>query len=265
MKIVVVGAQGFVGSSLTKYLSNGHSVIPIAKESLDLLDARSVRDFLFLNKPDVIVNAAATMKNNDLIDDTRNNLGLFMTLHQYRDWFGKLINLGSGAEFDRELDINTALESDIFKVMPKDSYGFGQNMKSRICHDTKNFYTIRIFNCFGLNEIPTRIFPRFLNKGDSILEITNDRYFDYFSIQDLCTVVENCCVNDWVVPDVNAVYQKKYLISEVLNKFCELNNLDPNFKVVSKGKNNYTGNGDLLELLGISLSGLEHGLKEYNE
>jgi GDP-L-fucose synthase len=264
MKIAVLGSNGFVGSSLTKHLSNGHLVIPVTRKNLNLLDPIEVRGFLNKNKFDVVINAAATMQGDTLLDDTRNNLGLFMNFYNNADMFGKFINLGSGAEFDRSTNIDCASENTIFDVLPNDCYGFGQNMKSRISYQTNNFYTIRIFNCFGKNEIATRIFPRFI-KNPNDFQITNDRYFDYFSIWDLFNVVDHCIENTWTIKDVNAVYTEKFKISDVLEKFCRLNNLESNFSVVSTSMNNYTGSGDLLASLDLNLKGLDFGLKTYME
>ena len=94
--------------------------------------------------------AAAMMTNDDGIIDARNNFGMFMNFYDNRSLFGKFINTASGAEFDRTTNIDNVSESEIFNRMPRDSYGWGQNMKSRICAQTDNFYNIRIFNCFGL-------------------------------------------------------------------------------------------------------------------
>jgi GDP-L-fucose synthase len=261
MKIAVIGARGFVGNSLCRYLSLNNQVTAITRDTLDVLDPKAVESFLYETKFDIVINAAATMTDNS-ITDTRNNLGLFMNFHNCRSLFGKFINLGSGAEFDRTTNIDCADPTDIFKVMPTDSYGFGQNMKSRVCLETDNFYTIRIFNCFGHGEIATRLFPKYLNS--STFSINNDRYFDYFSIQDLCQVVEHCINNTWAVKDVNAVYSDKYKISQILGKFCTLNNLEPKFTVDSTSTNNYTGSSNPLNSLAIKLHGLEHGLKNYN-
>lgn len=260
MKIAVIGSGGFVGGSLCQHLSANHQVTGITRNTLDVLDPVAVELFLHETKFDIVINAAATMTDNS-IQDTRNNLGLFMNFYRCRSKFGKFINLGSGAEFDRTKNINQAAPDDIFAVLPTDSYGFGQNMKSRICRDTNNFYTIRIFNCFGHGEIATRLFPSYLAREQ--FSIFNDRYFDYFSIQDLCIVVEHCVNNTWAIKDINAVYPDKYKISEVLGKFCTLNNLESKFIVNSTSQNNYTGNGDPLSSLFIKLNGLDHGLKNY--
>ena len=258
MKIAVIGANGFVGSNLTSHLSKTYQVIPVTRTTVDLLNPVACFDYFKTQSFDVVINAAAVMNN---VNDTYNNLGLFMNIHNARTMFGKFINLGSGAEFDRNTNINQAHPDDIFKVLPVDTYGFGQNVKSRICQSTDNFYTIRIFNCFGTGEATTRIFPKYLSSDQ--FNISNDRYFDYFSIQDLCLTVEHCINNNWTIKDINAVYPDKYKISEVLGKFCTLNNLEPKFIVDSTSPNNYTGNGNPLSSLSIKLNGLEHGLKNY--
>ena len=266
IKIAVLGANGFVGSSLAKYLEQTYTVDHITRQSIDLLNPDQVREWLRHCKFDVIINAATTMNSDILLDDTRNNLGLFMNFYNNRKLFKKFINLSSGAEFDRTQDINQFFEQQIFDVLPADSYGFGQNMKSRICWETDNFYTARIFNCFGVGEIVTRIFPRFLaaTKKNPLI-ITNDREFDYFGIRDLCRLIEYFVENTSATKDVNAVYLKKYKISEVLERFTKLNYLVPNYKIDSAGGNRYTGSGRALDALPVQLLGLDYELKHYNE
>lgn len=262
MKIAVLGSNGFVGSSLVKHLTKNHSVTPVNRTVLDLLDSYKVKDFLKDNKFDVVLNCAASMTNNESIFDARNNLGVFMNFYNNSTYFGKFINTGSGAEFDRDTDINNAKEELIFDRLPKDSYGFGQNIKSRLCFDKDNFYTLRIFNCFGFNEQQTRLFPRIISSGNEI-KITNDRYFDYFSIQDLSQLVEHCIENDWSIKDCNCSYSEKLKISEVAELFCKILNLSKEIVIESTSVKNYSGSPDNLKSLGIKLSGLQEGFKNY--
>lgn len=261
MKIAILGSNGFVGSNLSRYFSLDHEVVNVVRSTVDLIDPVDTRQFLEINNFDVIINAAAIMRDDIALTDTRNNLGIFMNLYNNSELFGKLINLGSGAEFDKTKNINQAVESDIFQVLPQDSYGFGQNIKSRLCYDKPNFRSIRIFNCFGFGETASRIFPTIL-KNETI-KISNDRYFDYFCIQDLCKLVDHCIKYDWPISDINAVYLKKYKISQVVNMFCELNNLKRTINHVSDSDKNYTGNGHILDCLRLDLLGLEKGLENY--
>jgi GDP-L-fucose synthase len=161
------------------------------------------------------------------------------------------------------LDINLIKETEIFNRLPKDSYGFGQNIKSRLSWDRENFFNIRIFNCFGIGEYSTRLFTRFVNQGH--IDISNDRYFDYFSLEDLHLLVDHCITNDWSIKDVNAVYEKKYKISEVIEMFCNINSFEPKFTILNEIKNNYTGSAENLLKLEIPLTGLEKGLAVYKK
>jgi GDP-L-fucose synthase len=264
MNVAVLGARGFVGSSLVEHLVKQHIVYPITRNTLDLLDPMVVREYLEKNKFDAVINAAAVMTNDKLLHDTRNNLGIYMNFYNNSSLFGKFINLASGAEYDRSKDINSITEDAIFRRMPLDSYGFGQNIKSRLSYQKNNFYNLRIFNCFGSAEQPTRIFPKFVREQiNPVFEIQNDRYFDYFSIQDLCKVVDSFIENDHTVKDVNCVYLEKLKISKVLEKFCNIKELKSNYVVVSTSNNNYCGSGEALYSLNIPLDGLETGLKNY--
>lgn len=264
MKIGVLGSNGFVGSNIVSYLTHHHNVVPITRATIDLLDPYKLPNYLKEQKFDVIINAAASMTGNDSFLDTRNNLGLFMNFYNNSNQFKKFINLASGAEFDRTFDINCAREELIFDRMPSDSYGFGQNIKSRLIIGKRNFYNLRIFNCFGQGESNTRIFPRFIAKqNEETFEINNDRYFDYFSIQDLCKVVDRFVQGSYDYQDINCVYMEKYKISEVISMFSNIHNLKNNIVVVSKSENNYTGDGNILKSLGIELDGLEKGIKKY--
>lgn len=264
MKIAVLGANGFVGSSILGYLSSSNDVIPVTRNTIDLLDRSQVLSYLREHQFDAIINCAAVMKNNDLIDDTRNNLGIFMNFYDLSGYFGKFINLGSGAEYDRRTNIDRIDENLISFRMPSDSYGFGQNIKSRLCLEKDGFYTIRIFNCFGHGESQTRLFPRLLSHhGAEPFEIRDDRYFDYFSISDLCRVVESFVGNDHVTKDVNAVYRNKILISDAARRFCDINGIDLNIRISSTSDNNYCGSGDRLASLPITLGGLDEGFRTY--
>ena len=261
MKIAVLGANGFVGRNLSTHLEQTHEVVCVTRQTLDMLNPIAVHEFLKANMFDVILNCAAVMTDAKTLDDARNNLGIFMNFYSNSSLFKKFINTASGAEFDRSRSIDFAHESQIFAAVPTDSYGWGQNVKSRICAQTLNYYNIRIFNCFGPGEQASRIFPVYLKNNK--IEITNDRYFDYFSIQDLKKVVQHCIENDWPINDVNAVYKEKYKISEVITRFCRVKNKKSNITILSESENNYTGHWDNLYSLGIELDGLEKGLFEY--
>lgn len=260
MKIGIVGANGFVGSRLLNYLKYKFTVSGITRNTVDILNCNLLRKYLQKERFDCIIICAATM-NNDIFD-IYNNLGLMLNFHHNRDLFGKLINTASGAEYDRSNSINNAKESSIFSITPTDFYGLGQNLRSRLCINTEHFYNLRIFNCFGVNEIETRLFPSLIN-GPNQFNVYDDRLFDYFSIHDLCTVVDYFITETPMLKDVNCVYENKNKISDVARQFNEIHKLNKIIKVISNSGKNYTGNSENINSLGLKLMGLQHGLENY--
>lgn len=267
MKVAIVGSRGFVGSNiLRRFTAAGHQTLGLNRDILNMLDPVAVRNWLTDNQPDVIVNCAATMTDDAALHDTRNNLGMFMNFYNNAHLFGKFINTGSGAEFDRRRSMDSIDESELFRSMPADSYGFGQNVKARLCNSRENFYTLRIFNCFGAGEQGTRLLPRFM-EAKSEFKIFNDRYFDYFSIDDLYTVVKHYSVVKNITngfKDINCVYKDKVRISDFVGAYCDIHNIPKQYySIDSTSDLNYTGSGEKLNALGLDLVGLHVSLERY--
>ena len=58
MKILILGKNGNLGSSLTKYLSKEHKIVALGNE-MDLSKDKLIRERIKTIKPQIIVNAAA--------------------------------------------------------------------------------------------------------------------------------------------------------------------------------------------------------------
>lgn len=263
MKITILGSNGFVGSNIaSRFERDGNTVFRLNRHNINLLDPAEVKQWLVEAKSDVIINCAATMNNT--VSDITNNLGIFMNFYQNAHLFGRFINTGSGAELDRTLDLQNVTEQVLFDRLPKDPYGFAQNVKARLCFDRENFCSLRIFNCFGTGEAKTRIIPRYLHNEN--FSINDDRYFDMFGIDDLYTVIKHYAVVHHIpdyMKDVNCVYTDKYKISEILNMFKEMHDITKPITIESKSDLNYTGSGAKLASLGLELKGLAYSLNEY--
>jgi GDP-L-fucose synthase len=190
------------------------------------------------------------------------NLKMFANLYAARGCFGRLIQFGSGAEFDRSRHIFNAREEDLFLSAPIDHYGMSKNICSRIAFDTDNFYTLRLFGVFHHSEPAKRLLPRVLSKEPTVLE---DKYFDYIYLEDILPVIEYYI--EQATPkfkDINLVYPEKTLLSYFVQKFCDVNKIDDSHVTISAVPGlNYTGSSVRIQELNLPMLGMEQGFERY--
>ena len=258
MKILIVGAGGFVGTYLTNHLSKKYEVYPLYKDTIDLLDFKTVETLLSTIQFDVIINCLTfggkqKVKENTA-SDVADNLAMFYNLYANQHLYTKYINIGSGIE----------------KSKDNSAYAFSKRTIQNIIKGNNKFITLRLYGCFGKDEPDFRLLKKFLAAKEPLKII--DKHFDYFSIQDFGNVVQYI-VNEVATGnelyhsyEIDCVYGQKMLLSEFLDYFCDINNIEKNFVVDSYSSEPYIGDSNTLYKLqstGLRLYGLAHGLKVY--
>jgi GDP-L-fucose synthase len=262
--ILVLGASGFVGGVVSKQLQNHYTVYSPTRQELDLTNYQSVLNYFSNNNIDVVIHCAGNVDSNLAnfdVNGVSSNLLMFSNLYAVRSQYAKLINIGSGAEFDRSTHINQLAEEMIFTSTPTDHYGLSKNIISRIVATTENFYTLRLFGVFGTSESHNRLLKKVICGQE--IQIT-DRYFDYFYINDIIPILEHYINFTPKHKDINVVYSTKIQLSNFLTEFCKLHNLSgDNIKLSSTTGLNYTGSSNRIEELQLPFVGLTQGLKDY--
>ena len=268
MKILITGAGGFLGQYIARNLEQTHEVIALTRQQLDLSNPISVHEHFVSNHYDVVVNCAAAGRNTPTVEDwsiQSNNVSSVLNLMTYRNSFGKLVNIGSGAEFDISKPIDLASEDDIFDHDPSQSYGRSKNIIARYLSEQPNCFTLRLFGCFDNSEDDRRLFKKLhstLLSRDQFNLV--DREFDMISAADFVTILQAVISNQIVHKNINCVYAKKYRLSDILKLYCSTHNLDPNLINITGEGLNYTGNGDILSKYHrLSLIGLEQSISQY--
>lgn len=266
MKVVVLGAAGFIGKLFTNnLLAKGYDVVPVTREHLNISNFQEVKKFLVNIKPYAVVNCTIPRGRNNIDDLDQghidNHLSIFLNFYNLSEYFEKFITIGSGAEFDRSSDITNAHEVDILQSRPLDNYGRLKNLISRISLGNEKFYTLRVFGCFDPSESSDRLFSKLFTQQS--IDI-NDKEFDFISGHDLCTILCYYLNNTVINRDINCVYSVKKQISEIVNEFVYYYKLPIRINIKTAQQFNYTGNGTRLENCNITLEGITPTLQRYN-
>jgi GDP-L-fucose synthase len=276
MKVLITGAGGFVGKSLSSFLKNDDQfqVISLGRKDLDLLNLEDVSQVLSRERPDVIVHCAVKGGNRfdvDTQDSMDQNIQMYRNLKDQRSKFGYLINIGSGAEFDRRGSIRRANESLLFEKSPIDFYGKAKNAIARDVVTTDGFYNLRIFGCFGVFENENRFLKTVFDKNlkSESIEIDQDKEMDFVHVNDLASVVSFISRNSSskkLKKDMNVVYSEKVSLSKMVDLFIPDSERKSGVRILSKSGLEYSGdstNLDSLEIKNFSSSSLKTSLSMY--
>jgi len=132
-KILVLGASGFVGKNLTKYLINNNiEFLSPSRNECNLLDINSIDNYFTKHKPTIVLNVAglsggvgATSKEPAKFYYENILLGSFVTHYCWLHKVEKLVSLGAGCSYPITANI-PYIESELFNGIPnKNTYGYG--------------------------------------------------------------------------------------------------------------------------------------------
>ncbi len=276
MKVLVTGANGFVGKSLSSFLQRDDQfqVVALGRKDLDLLNSDNVSRVLTHENPDVVVHCAVkggTRFDVDTQETMDQNVRMYSNLRDQKSKFRCLINVGSGAEFDRRDNITRAKENLLFERSPVDFYGKAKNKIARDVVTTDHFYNLRIFGCFGVLENENRFLKTVFDKNQKseTIEIDQDKEMDFVHVNDLASVVSFISTNfslKNLQKDVNVVYSEKLSLSKMVDHFIPISERRSEVKILSHSGRDYSGDSTILDSLGIenfSSSRLKTSLSTY--
>lgn len=143
MKILLTGANGMVGRNVLDVSKlHGHDFLSPTSSELNLLDAKSVEQYIAEHKPDMIIHAAgivggiqANMANpvRFLVDNMQMGLNILMTAKDYN--VTKFLNLSSSCMYPRDA-LNPLCEDLILKgeLEPtNEGYALAKATSTRLC------------------------------------------------------------------------------------------------------------------------------------
>lgn len=101
---------------------------------------------------------------------------------------------------------------------PTDPYGLSKWIIDKRIDTIPNAYSLRIWGCYGENELSTRFSAVCKREGHVVID--QDRYFDFIDIEDVRKIVQQYVTsNKELVKYCDLVYPKKMLLSQWAEKF----------------------------------------------
>lgn len=189
-----------MGRNLAEYLpALGYDVHGFTHHTLDLLDETAVVGAVSAINPEVIIHCAAvggtrkTGYDTGSADVASKNLRMFFNLERSLNPGMRMINLGSGAEYDKRRYLPKMTETYFDKSVPADPYGFSKYVVSKYIGKTDNVTCLRVFGLFGRYEdytfkfISNAIVKNLLGLP---IVINQNVVFDYLCIEDLCGMID---------------------------------------------------------------------------
>lgn len=255
MRILITGANGYVGKSLYNALKDKYDVTAITRNSFDLTDSIAMSKFFQSRYPfDVVLHCAvagATNPRDENWDVADSNLIMYYNLLKFKQYYSKLIHFGSGAE----------------TYLPSTPYGYSKKVIAKSILNQDNFYNVKIFGVFDENELDTRFIKanikRYVNKEP--IKINEVKFMDFFYMQDLIKVIEYYINEEKPPKEFDCVYSENSYT--LFGLACLINKLDDyEVEVVYGDKVGDDYLSKYRTILPIEFIGLEQGIKNvYNK
>jgi nucleoside-diphosphate-sugar epimerase len=273
-KILITGSSGFIGKNLAEYLTPRFALLTPSHKDLDLLSQSNVHKFFLKNDIDTVIHCAnlggtrKTLANRNVIEK---NTRMFFNLAENRDHFTKLINLGSGAEYNKNRNLQRISETEFGKDIPLDEYGFSKYIISKYIEETENMYCLRLFGIFGKYEdyefkfISNAIVKNLFHMPITIRQNVN---FSWIYVEDLLKILEHFLEHDPKYSTYNLTPSSSIDLLSITHLINSNSQFKSEIRVENDGLNlEYTGdNARLIDEIGnFSFTTMKSSIKNLIE
>ena len=234
MNVMLTGGSGFIGRNILPILRERFHVIAPDRNALPLKDAQEVRAYLRNHQFDAVVHCANPNSVKNPLDQcehaVEDSLRLFLNLYSARDCYGKLLYIGSGAEYDKSKDISFAREEDFGRSVPKDGYGLAKYTMNELAQHAGNVYDLCVFACYGPGDHASKFITHCIHccLRKEAVTIRQDCWFDYLHVEDLGHAVAWFVENKPAHTMYNMSSGRRVLLSQIAAEVCrQMGNTQP--------------------------------------
>lgn len=254
--LLITGGNGFIGRNIKEQLYPKYNILAPSHSEIDLLTGSEVKRYFKNHDIDYVVNCANVGGNRKCQDTdiVKKNVKMYLNLTTYGN-FERIIQLGSGAEYDKSRSLNKISEYQFGEFIPNDDYGFSKYLISRCIGNREDAIGLRLFGVFGKYEdyeykfISNAIVKNIIGLP---IKINQNAVFDWIYIDDLIKLLEDFIIQSPPYKFYNITPTTSYDIITIANIINNISETKSKIIIENKGKNNeYTGNNErLLERYG---------------
>lgn len=271
LKIFLTGSGGFIGRNILEQLGDKYEFIAPRSAELDLTDADKVSEFLKALKPDLVIHAAnlgGKRTDSGAENIVFPNLQMFFNIVRNKEYFGRMIMLGSGAEYGKQSDIAGVSEDDFDKRVPVDQYGFYKYVCAKHAAQADYMTYLRIFGMYGKYE-DYRV--RFISNNicrvllDLPVSINQDAFFELVAVDDFIKILDHFINNQGREKFYNIGNGERISLAAIGKKISEKLGKDQAVIIKKEGLNHeYTCDAARLrkEIPGFQFTPIDRGLDE---
>lgn len=255
MKILLTGANGFIGKNLYESLSSNHDITAPSHKDIDFKSYDAVKELLNGQNYDAVIHTAAKPTHRaakDTEDAAMTNLIMYASLAKAAANCNvkKFITYGSGSEYNKSRSLCDVREEQIGKVIPTDITGFPRYLMNFIRESGMKMHNLRCFGVFGKYEDYT---IRFISNAicralcDYSITLKKDRVFSYLYIDDLAEITEYFLKYDFKHYDYNITPNEKWSLLDIARLVRRITLKDVALNVAHCGMGDeYTGSNKRL-------------------
>ena len=247
-RLLLTGASGFVGRNVLPVLrEKGYDVIAPARSELNLLDADAVCRYIKSGQFDAVLHLASPTGHNPLDvpkELFERSVRIFLALTTCADFYGKMIYIGSGAEYGKHRPLIQICEDSFGEELPKDAYGLSRYVMNDLAKGYSNIINLRLFACYGPGDPKHKLVPSVIEqalKGNTV-ELRQDCIFDYLFVADIADVLTYFIEHNNMYKDYNICSGNRIKITTIAEEVCRQMGVDAVIICKKNGFNNeYTG------------------------
>lgn len=259
-KVLFTGGTGFVGKNILPLLKEKYDIYAPTRQELDLKDTKAVYEYIEKGKFDTVIHSANPNPVKNSLDSGEtmfeDSMRIFMNFYKAKELCGKLLYLGSGAEYDKSMEMASVREEEADRSIPKDYYGLSKYIMNELARGSNNIYNLRLFACYGPFDHESKFITHAIHccMRNEDITIKQNCYFDYMHIYDFAKVVSWFIENNPKYHDYNICSGKRITLKQIAEKVKEQMNSLKSVILLNEGYNKeYTASNKRLtnEMLDI--------------